>query len=40
LKCLCKHSHKDHHPVTRKCLKPGCKTCTTEFTSKHGCSCP
>ena len=40
LKCLCKHSHKDHHPVTRKCLKPGCKNCSTSFTSKHGCACP
>ncbi len=40
LKCLCKHSFKDHNPVTRKCQKPGCKNCTTSFTSKHGCACP
>jgi len=40
LKCLCKHSCKDHNPNTRKCLKPGCKNCHTGFTSKHGCSCP
>ncbi|CDW85039.1 UNKNOWN [Stylonychia lemnae] len=40
LKCLCKHSCKDHHPNTRKCLKPGCKNCHSGFTSKHGCSCP
>ena len=40
LKCLCKHSFKEHHPVTRKCQRAGCKNCSTSFTSKHGCACP
>ena len=40
LKCLCKHSYKEHHPVTRKCQRAGCKNCATSFTSKHGCACP
>ncbi len=40
LKCLCKHSYKEHHPNTRKCLRVGCKNCGTGFTSKHGCACP
>ncbi len=26
--------------MTRKCQKPGCKNCSTGFTSKHGCACP
>ena len=39
LKCLCKHSFTEHQPNTKKCQKPGCKTCHG-FTSKHGCNCP
>ena len=37
---MCKHSCRDHNPNTFKCLKPGCKSCPTGFTSKHGCACP
>ena len=36
LKCLCKHSYRDHTNKTKKCKK--CP-CMPTFTSKHGCSC-
>ena len=37
LKCLCKHSYRDHNCNSRKCQKAGCKC--TKFNSKHGCAC-
>ena len=37
LKCLCKHSYRDHQPNSKKCQKPGCKCAL--FNSKHGCGC-
>ena len=37
-RCMgCKHSCHLHDPVTRKCLKPGCKC--AHFNSRHSCSC-
>ena len=41
LKCLCKHSCKEHNPNgARKCGRgPNCKGGCMGFTSKHHCSC-
>ena len=36
IKCLCKHSYRDHNVKTKKCLK--CKKCKC-FTSRWSCSC-
>ena len=38
LRCSCKHKHTEHDPVTKKCVKPGCKDCKV-FFSPWNCNC-
>jgi len=38
LRCSCKHKHTEHDPVTKKCVKPGCRTCKG-FHSPWNCNC-
>lgn len=37
LKCLCKHSYKEHHPLKKNCGRASCKC--AQFSSTHSCSC-
>ena len=37
-KCLCKHSHTEHDPITKKCTRGMCG-CNVRFASTYTCSC-
>lgn len=37
-KCLCKHSYREHDPITKKCTKGQCG-CNVRFASTWSCSC-
>lgn len=37
LKCLCKHSFREHNPQTKTCERPNCRC--QGFSSTHSCTC-